>query len=736
MNIRYTRFVLPALLTLAGILFLSYALDELIARSSTNWFSKSDIKEMDNLTGSKDDVFWVRESPTSFVMKAGADEDSALKIEFLNTGLYRFQLGPHKLKPICGAASGADNFHLSVESADGNVSTIHASATSGSKLELKLAKGDILKFKLSKNKLPECGRGLLRISKFDAYYTIGIISAIAMLIAFAVAMVALGKEYMLPIGFAMIYGGVYVESLHYVSGVPVSGVVLVTFITVISLVLYMYLIHSVGSRSIGIRISVSFLGLAILVIIFSPLLIELSYNLLFDIKMGRAAWFAIYQTNYTEAIEYLTNAFRNKGLVLASLVAVVAILSKKPSSPVRQSGRQAILATVFMLLTIAVVPASSATYGSVFSSYRDYRQEINDYIQQRRLRTNSKLSVTATKQQQQETYIIVIGESLNKNHMGLWGYTRQTTPLLSQILDELLLHQASFSNHTHTMPVLKLALTSANQANVEDYFNSPSLIEVANKAGFETYWLSTQAKTGRHETPLSVLTEEASHVEFIDGDDHELLPLIGRVVDKPSDKNRLIFVHLTGSHVQYCNRFPKNFEFYSKNYSLQTSYTGYSLNSHLIDLINCYDSSINYNDYVISEFIKAIDKNPAQPAGLIYFSDHGEDVYGFKNHDSDQFTYNMIEIPLLFWLSDSYKDRYLNKVQTLKSHLVRPFTNDSIYDTVLGVIGVEADYYQATGDLTNKKYKDSLITLHGKKIIDLKAIDLFHESNQAIKQYP
>lgn len=738
MNISYTRFILPGFLTLAGILFLSYVLDEFLAPSSVNWFPESNIKTSDNLAGSKDNIFWVRENPTSFVIKAGADDDSALKIEFLDAGLYEFQIRPHMLKRECGAKSGADKFYLSVESNNGTVSTIHASATGGSKLKLKLITGDILKFRLSKDKLPDCGRGLLKVSKFEAFKTIGIISIIGMLIAFTVAMVALGKEYILPIGYAMIYGGVYVESLHYASGIPVSGVIFVTSFTVTLLVLYMFLIHSTGSRSTGLRISVTVLGLAVLVILFSPLLVELSYNLLFNIKMGRAAWLAIYQTNYTEAIEYLTNAVRNKVLVTVSLVAVVAILSKKSSSPVHKPARSVTMAIAiaFMLLTMAVVPVSSATYGSLFSSYGDYRQEINDYIQQKSLRINSKQLVTATKQQQQETYIIVIGESLNKNHMGLWGYIRQTTPLLSLVQEELLLHQASFSNHTHTMPVLKLALTSANQANVKDYFNSPSLIEVAKKAGFETYWLSTQAKRGRHETPLSVLTEDASHVEFIDGDDHELLPSIRRVVDKPSDKNRLIFVHLTGSHVNYCRRFPKNFTFYGDDYSLQTSYTGYPLDFYLVELINCYDNSIRYNDHVISEIIKTIDNNSAHSTGLLYFSDHGEDVYGFKNHDSEQFTYNMIEIPLLFWLSEGYKDRYSNKVEILKSHLISPFTNDSIYDTVLGMIGVEADFYQATGDLTNKKYKDSLITLHGEKIIDLKAIEIFHEKNQAIRQKP
>ena len=48
-----------------------------------------------------------------------------------------------------------------------------------------------------------------------------------------------------------------------------------------------------------------------------------------------------------------------------------------------------------------------------------------------------------------------------------------------------------------------------------------------------------------------------------------------------------------------------------------------------------------------------------------YFSDHSEDVVRFLSHNSGNFTYEMSDIPLIFWFSEEYR-RKNHKVKSLE----------------------------------------------------------------------
>lgn len=64
-------------------------------------------------------------------------------------------------------------------------------------------------------------------------------------------------------------------------------------------------------------------------------------------------------------------------------------------------------------------------------------------------------------------FVLVIGESETRDHMGAYGYDRDTTPWMSEETQkpEAILFQNAYSNHTHTVPVLTYALSEKNQYN-------------------------------------------------------------------------------------------------------------------------------------------------------------------------------------------------------------------------------------------------------------------------------
>ena len=67
----------------------------------------------------------------------------------------------------------------------------------------------------------------------------------------------------------------------------------------------------------------------------------------------------------------------------------------------------------------------------------------------------------------------------------------------------------AYSNHTHTVPTLSLALTAASQYNGKVYLRSPSILDVTKAAGFRTYWLSNQLGLGPDDNPISAIAGTA-----------------------------------------------------------------------------------------------------------------------------------------------------------------------------------------------------------------------------------
>ena len=76
--------------------------------------------------------------------------------------------------------------------------------------------------------------------------------------------------------------------------------------------------------------------------------------------------------------------------------------------------------------------------------------------------------------------------------MSLYGYPRDTNPLLSARRGELSVYTDVVSPQVHTIPVLRAALTFADWDHPERLTTYPSLIELFNRAGFETYVISNQ----------------------------------------------------------------------------------------------------------------------------------------------------------------------------------------------------------------------------------------------------
>lgn len=461
-------------------------------------------------------------------------------------------------------------------------------------------------------------------------------------------------------------------------------------------------------------------------------LMYLGYYILYGVPVTIDVLLALLQTNFTEAAEYVIDQVPLLSLIPLALISFwliwLARIQKLSNTPLKKYELFCILPGLVFLF---ILYAGDLRLFGVVEEVKAYQVEVDKFRTMKNAFEQQKSSFSATKtgNVQGETYVVVIGESLNKQHMSIYGYPRQTTPEQQKIIDSegSILFEAAYSNHTHTVPTLQYALTDANQINQKKIYNAVSLIDVFKRVGFETYWLSNQAFYGAWDTPLSIIASSADTVVAVNKSygktsrtqqyDGALIGQLKLILRENKNKNKVIFIHLMGNHGSYAERYPKEYSRYSG--LLSPSLFGANSAIWKRKNVNRYDNSVFYNDYVVSslyEIIKTQSQNG--PTAFMYFSDHADDVFKDRRHDSGRFTYDMTQIPFWVWCSPAYRTAYGETFKNLRRHKYTLFSNDFLYDTLLGITHITSDRYNAYADLTSSNYSlplNAAKTLHGRR---------------------
>lgn len=447
--------------------------------------------------------------------------------------------------------------------------------------------------------------------------------------------------------------------------------------------------------------------------------------------ISRDVFYAILDSNLKESIDFiLTYLSLYWFFLLAACLGLLlwAAVTQEKTGNLNVQRRTATLQLLVLSILLFAQLMHLRMYRYAAGCVKEYRMEVERFAEAQAQFKIAGVQFEATKDAIGETYVVVIGESLNKHHMSVYGYPRQTNPLLEeQVRDPgFLVFEKAFSSHTHTVEVLSLSFTEANQHNSMKYYESLSIINILNRAGVDTIWITNQSLFGIFDNVVSILAHQSDQLislnRWVGGvtkaqhHDEVVLDALDKVLAQQSTRNRVIFVHLIGSHWAYDERFTEAFDVFRGNTGLEDSATFQVLDDKTKTKVNSYDNSVLYNDYIVSAILSRVSALGGV-TGFIYFSDHGEDVYGDLEHYSSHFTFEMTQIPLLMWFSEDYQSRYPQKFQTLSEHTSELFCNDTIYDTLVGIIGVDTDRLDSKRDLTSETYdlsRDEAVTLHGK----------------------
>lgn len=422
----------------------------------------------------------------------------------------------------------------------------------------------------------------------------------------------------------------------------------------------------------------------------------------------------IYQTNPAETLEY----FHSLGLstvilIVIACAAVMFLLYKTNSWPTKFGDNQLHKLFVPIFAAILLCPSFYALGSEIFPESFPIRLflDTHDYMERSKLyETNHSDKYAALEAVQinqpdyPHTVIVIIGESETRTLMNAYNPEHvPNTPWLTAERQNpyFTLFNNAYSCVWYTVPVLEHALTESNFYNNKEFNESISIIDMAKKAGYKTYWFSNQGSVGVADTPITLVANTADVAQWTDRDlkeschDDVLLDFLKQV---DPNENNFIVLHLMGSHIEYRNRYPQEFQ---------------QFNDGKINEQADFDNTVLYTDWILSQIYDYSRSNLNLDA-MIYFSDHGSDPMEGRKPDETGFI--VLRIPMFCYLSPAYVSRNPQIASAVRNHQDDFFTNDLEYEFICGILNMESPNYDPSMSIASPYWKmkrENLITRFG-----------------------
>lgn len=299
--------------------------------------------------------------------------------------------------------------------------------------------------------------------------------------------------------------------------------------------------------------------------------------------------------------------------------------------------------------------------------------------------------------------VLAIGETARSANFSLNGYSRDTNPELEKR------NVISFSNvsscGTATAVSLPCMFLDVGKDEYKDGLakSREGLLDVLQRAGISVMWTDNNSgckgvcdRVPNRKTTLRTDAQLCTSDECKDG------VLLSEMEDfiKRQEGDAVLVLHYKGSHgPAYYKRYPPQFKKFEP-----VCETNELDKCKQQEVINAYDNSILYTDYVTAGLIDILAANSKFDTALMYVSDHGESLGegGLYLHGlpyamaPDEQT----KVPLVLWMSDSLAKSERLNVGCLKAQASSPLSHDNLFHTVLGMMGVQTSSYRSALDFT------------------------------------
>lgn len=385
----------------------------------------------------------------------------------------------------------------------------------------------------------------------------------------------------------------------------------------------------------------------------------------YDVLVTDAMMGNVFNTRYSEASGYFSFAAVMYVIFLGILPALWTLTRKIDYKSLKLFGKSSGIALAVMIAVVAAninnftwIDRHATKLGSLLMpwSYTVNTFRYYNSVKERN-RKEIKLEDVTSMTVSKDVVVLIIGESARSENFSLYGYPRKTNPLLEN--DGVTALKAT-SAATYTTAGVKAIL---------DYKPTDKLYELLPnylyRAGVDVIWRTNNWG----EPPLhidkyqKVADLKALYPDADERYDGILTTALKEQIEQCNTNKQLIVLHTSTSHgPTYYAKYPAEFEHFTP-----VCATVEMAKADRAELINAYDNTILYTDYLVHSVIESLKSIKDRRCCMIFVSDHGESL-GENNLYMHGVPMAMapkeqIEIPFIVWQSDnSLKIKSLEQV--------------------------------------------------------------------------
>ncbi|ATZ67969.1 phosphoethanolamine transferase [Acinetobacter haemolyticus] len=302
--------------------------------------------------------------------------------------------------------------------------------------------------------------------------------------------------------------------------------------------------------------------------------------------------------------------------------------------------------------------------------------------------------------------VLVVGETARAENFSLNGYSKNTNPKLSK-QDIINFSQVS-SCGTATAVSVPCMFSGMPR---EDYDESlanhrEGLLDIAKRAGYQVTWIDNNSgckgtcdRVEQFKIPEPIQKKWCKDEECFDDILIDSLKAYLATIPKDDTRPHLVVLHQMGSHgPAYYKRVPPQYKIFKP-----TCDTNAIQGCSRDELLNSYDNTLLYTDYVLDSLIETLKTATQYETGLWYLSDHGESTgeSGMYLHGAPYAIApsQQTHVPMLMWFSDTWKQQAQKQMSCLSQQRQKELSQDNLFPTMLSLLDVKTKVIDPKNDM-------------------------------------
>lgn len=446
------------------------------------------------------------------------------------------------------------------------------------------------------------------------------------------------------------------------------------------------------------------------------ILIEVFLWLNFGILFDENIFSIIEGTNIKESYDFITTYF-SITIIITLLSVIVLIITLYHFTTLLLN--RAIIVKILVLFSVifSLYKISTSVYSSIYYGFGGHLAAYSTFSRLGRaiflhhkfkvetdcLVKNIQKMKSTTSVAKCDKIVVIIGESYSKYHSQLYGYEKNTTPNLNKKAknNDIYVFTDVVTPFNDTERAIRAiySLGAINDGAYSDYMLFPYAFKVAgwNTYNIDNMDLARNTSRVKDSRKLSNLMFDYRNDVTLQYDEE-----IIKIINNEKKSQSLYVIKLKGQHYTYADTFPSTYE----QFSSEKDYINKNVSPAAKQMMADYDNSTLYNDYVVNAIIENFKDDNAV---VIYFSDHGEEVYDVRNYMGhggvSPYLSLQVEIPFIIWMSDKYKDNNPDIVENIIKNRGKPYTTDYVAHSILDMAGVSCPQFMPNRSVANNLFQ-------------------------------